>query len=110
MRNKINSIFIDTIKNDKNIIKIFSNTVLGITQNVLKDKELWLQINGDLRDVNTDDIDFMWYNQFNITNINNIEVKSKSDIDFYIDSDIKFSAKLRWGKGVGFSNLRVDLK
>ena len=40
-----------------------------------------------------------------------MSMKSDFDFDFIsTENKINFKAKLRWGKGCGFSNLRIDLK
>jgi hypothetical protein len=41
-----------------------------------------------------------------------IEKNGSKDVNFVFECDdgFKFGGILRWGKGAGFSNLRIDLK
>jgi hypothetical protein len=75
----------------------------------LSEKDLWLQINGDIND----NVDFKWYDKILLDEKYTVNISMKSDFDFdfiSIENKINFKAKLRWGKGCGFSNLRIDLK
>lgn len=88
-------------------ITVFQNEILASLNSVLKEKDYWLTIHGDL------DNDFYceWYPQFTLNEIKNITIKKELDIWFIIDcGEIQFSAILRWGKGVGFSNIRIDAR
>jgi hypothetical protein len=88
-------------------MNVFSNESLISLNNILKEKDYWLTIHGDL------DGDFYceWYPKFTIKEIKNITLKKERDIWFNIDcGEIQFRAILRWGKGVGFSNIRIDAR
>jgi hypothetical protein len=108
LRSKINSKFLDKIKDDKRIIDAFSSTITKLANNILKEKDIWLQMTGNLI---TGEVDFKWYNNFILSKIERIIPTSKSDVDFEIfcSCGMIIKAKLRWGKGP-YSNLRIDLK
>jgi len=112
LRKKINNKFVELVNSDKKILEDFENIVIEESNKVLKEKHIWLQINGDINLYKN--IDFKWYNgnNFKLEKNNNISLKIKSDIDFQFicTSGFKFFCKLRWGKGCGFSNLRIDFK
>lgn len=82
--------------------------VMAITKDVLAQKELWLSIHGNLEG----DFHAIWYPQFTIDSI--VEVKIEKALDLHItfmcSDGFEFRAILRWGKGAGFSCLRIDLK
>lgn len=109
-RKKVNSIMVVEVLSNEEILKEFSNTVLELTNKCLSNKDYWLQINGDLKDV--EKISFKWYPKIIIENLNEITFSIKTDIDFHIEYEggLTLNPKLRWGKGCGFSNLRIDLK
>jgi len=82
--------------------------VMAIVKDVLLQKELWLSIHGNLEG----DFHAVWYPQFTINSI--VEVKVEKGLDLHItfvcSDGFTFHAILRWGKGAGFSCLRIDLK
>jgi hypothetical protein len=53
-----------------------------------------------------------WNPKFTITDIKEVIVIKKKDIvfEFKCTEDFRFKGILRWGKGAGFSCLRLDLK
>ena len=81
---------------------------MSIAKNVLAQKEYWLSIHGDLEG----DFHAVWYPQFIIDSV--VEVKVEKALDLKItlvcSDGFEFHPILRWGKGAGFSCLRVDLK
>lgn len=114
LRRKINSKFLSSVKDDNNILDKFSKSVVDIADKFLKEKHIWLQINGDINgDIN--ELEFKWYKEFKVDKEYKIKnIKTTSDIDFIFTSDnpeyFNFSCKLRWGKGCGFSNLRIGFQ
>ena len=82
--------------------------VLPIANHALDQKEYWLSIHGTLGG----DFHAVWYPQFRIESIQEVTIKKNLDveIDFVCANDFRFRGILRWGKGAGFSCLRVDLK
>ena len=109
LRKEINKQFIEEIEKNPVILNDFKDTVITFGNECLKEKHIWLQINGNL----LENVDFKWYNKFLLSDNYKIDIIVKSDIDFNFISttnDMNFSCKLRWGKGAGFSNLRIDFK
>lgn len=100
--------FLEKYNDDKTLQDEFKNEINNIVKQVLEEKHLWIQINGDL---NSEEVAFKWYGNIIYNKITALSVTSKSDINFTIQTDIfKFNSVLRWGKGAGFSNLRIDAK
>lgn len=77
---------------------------------ILVEKECWLQTTGEI----DQDFNFKWYNKIEVPVIQDITIlyKKGSDITFNITTDSPFIMKgiIRFGKGTGFSNIRVDIK
>lgn len=77
---------------------------------VLKEKDLWLQIHGNINE----DFHCEWNLPLEICEIKSARVVKKGSRDvnfeFECNDNFKFGGILRWGKGMGFSNLRIDLK
>ena len=112
LRKKINNLFLEKIQSDPTILTKFKETVINLGNQCLSEKDIWLQVNGNI-DSNISNIDFKWYKNILLGRNYTIETVIKSDIDFYFfsaENNINFSCKLRWGKGCGFSNLRIDFK
>ena len=83
--------------------------VLPIANQALEQKDYWLTICGSLEDGN---FNIAWNPKFTIGSIQDLEITKKKDITFKFkcSDDFTFGGILRWGKGAGFSCLRVDLK
>ncbi len=83
--------------------------VLPIANYALEQKDYWLTICGNLEDGN---FNIAWNPKFTIGSINEIVITKKKDIifEFKCSDDFTFRGILRWGKGAGFSCLRIDLK
>jgi hypothetical protein len=79
-----------------------------IANKVLSQKDYWLQLHGDVND----EFHSKWTKGFTLSDIKDIKVHKKKDItfDFLCENNFKFNGILRWGKGAGFSNIRLDLK
>lgn len=86
----------------------FMAEVLPIANQALEQKDYWLSIHGNLNG----DFHAAWYPKFLITAINDVTFKKSLDLEitFHCADSFKFNGILRWGKGAGFSCLRVDLK
>lgn len=82
--------------------------VLPIANHALDQKEYWLSIHGNIGG----DFHAVWHPQFRIESIQDVQIKKNLDIevDFVCANDFRFRGILRWGKGAGFSCLRMDLK
>ena len=82
--------------------------VLPIANHVLEKKDYWLTIHGSL----SGDFHVKWYPKFLITKVLKVVPEKATDIlyRFVCEDGLEFKAMLRWGKGAGFSNIRVDLR
>jgi hypothetical protein len=90
-------------------LEIVKDEVLHLAQSVLSQKKYWLQIQGDLEN----GFYCAWHPELKLTHINKVEkIKEKSDLLLKFECDMGFNihAMLRWGKGQGLSNLRIDLR
>lgn len=87
----------------------FIKEVLPIANQALEQKDYWLTICGNLEDGK---FNIAWNPKFTIGSIQDLEITKKKDITFKFkcSDDFTFGGILRWGKGAGFSCLRVDLK
>jgi len=112
LRKKINNKFIEKTKQDSSLLERFGKEIYDISKKCLDEKDIWIQINGNIDYTNytLDTVCFQVYGKQTFSFINNIICTQKSDLDFSFNSELNFNAKLRWGKGCGFSNLRVDFK
>ena len=83
--------------------------LLPIANTVLEEKDYWLTIHGLIE---SNEWLAEWYPQFTISAINDVVMEKKKDIffKFYCSNNFTFNAILRWGKGAGFSCLRIDLR
>lgn len=122
LRSKINEMFMERWETDESFRQSLMLEVEEKTNAVFSEKNLWLQLNtvNFSRETSPEAADFMWCAQFpKLRIVDSSKVESKTDIEFSLvfewvgDCNIDVSvvkARLRWGKGAGFSNLRVDLK
>lgn len=85
-----------------------SQEVLPIANHALEEKDYWLTIHGSI----TGNFYCAWYPKFTITAIQEVIVTKNLDMEFEFRcaNDFTFKGILRWGKGAGFSCLRIDLK
>jgi hypothetical protein len=84
--------------------------ILPLIRQTLAEKDVWLQVAGD---VATGEFDFLWRPQLVIERIESVSfVPGRADICMEVrcGGGLCLSPILRWGKGAGFSNLRLDLK
>lgn len=88
--------------------------VLETANKCLQEKDLWLQIAGN---IHGDESDFyhLWTPKTKvieaITQLDmNIDGKKNMEFMFECDDGRKIGGIMRWGKGQGFSNFRFDLK
>ena len=88
-------------------IEVCKLEILKVANETLSQKDYWLTIHGDPES----DMYCAWYPQFMVGDIQSISIRKELDIwiDF-VCSECSFSAIIRWGKGAGFSNLRIDLR
>ncbi len=90
-------------------LEVIKEEVLALAQKVLSQKKFWLQIQGNLEDKFYCD----WHPELVLTTISKVEKEEKcSDLllKFTCDMGFQIKAMLRWGKGQGLSNIRIDLR
>ena len=102
----VDTIFIPTAED----LDILKKEALTEANRVLREKDLWLQIHGDINS----DFYCEWTGPVEINDIKRAYTTKKGSKDvnfiFECEDNFKFGGILRWGKGAGFSNLRIDLK
>ena len=84
--------------------------VTPILRDSFAQKEVWLQIAGD---VVGERFHARWSPALSLQHVTGVRWgPMKKDITGWIESDCVYPIRfiLRWGKGAGFSNLRLDLK
>ena len=106
LRKKVNDIFYEKFKNDSSISETLQKEISDIANECLIQKDIWIQINGDI----DNKVEFEIYGKQFFKSIGNVICIPKKDLYFDFDSSLKFKILLRWGKGCGFSNLRIDFK
>lgn len=86
----------------------FIREVLPIANSALDQKDYWLSIHGNL----DGEFNATWYPKFMIRDIQEVSFKKNLDLEITIKcaDDFEFKSLLRWGKGAGFSCLRIDLR
>ncbi len=82
--------------------------VSALANEVLDQKDYWMDVRGDV----DGEFNVAWHPKYTITTIESVTVKREKDIKlvFNCAGDMCFNGILRWGKGAGFSCLRLDLK
>ena len=82
--------------------------VYAEAKNAFNDKDCWLTVHGNLEG----EFNAAWFPKFTLTPIVSVQMTKKQDIHFVFTCEDGFKLKsiLRWGKGAGFSCLRMDLK
>jgi hypothetical protein len=83
--------------------------ILPILKDSLAQKHYWLQIAGNLE---KNEFNCAWSKQLEINEIQTIKIELRSDIWLVVEceNNFTFEAILRFGKGSGFSNIRLDLR
>lgn len=93
-------------------LEILKSEVLKKANEVLEEKDYWLQINGNIDDPSGFEI--RWSGKIGMREIVEIKQIGKSGCDinfeFTCDGGNKFFGKLRWGYGQCITNIRLDLK
>jgi hypothetical protein len=101
---------------DRHDLNILKEEIEPIYKKIMKDKEMWLQIHGDINQ-SIDVIDIKWTKgmvlEGDIPDIQTISITTQTpDITFHCNcgDTFGFNVHMRWGYGQGFSNLRIDFK
>ncbi len=103
VREVVNGLFNPTEQD----LETFKAEVLQILNESLAQKHYWLTIHGDV----AGDFHCAWYPKFRLSEITAVRMRKEWDIWFDFECpETKFSCILRWGKGAGFSNLRIDAR
>ena len=108
-KNNFKKLFTDEIK------KIMIEEVQEKFNKAFKEKECYLQTTGDIE---TDNFSFKWYEPIEPPKIKDIIMRNTgTDIDFDIIKEnnknieyYEYWLKLRFGRGSGYSNIRLDFK
>jgi hypothetical protein len=114
-RNEFVPMFINLIKTtNSEILETLKVEILEIAKKTLEQKDAWLEINGNIDSKSDIPFTFKWTKKLTISQIISISIdeETKSDFTGKVESDLGYPIKfiIRWGKGAGFSNLRMDLK
>ena len=115
-RTEFNKIFAAEMINEE-VLEDLRKDISHIYQKSMKDKEIWLQIHGEI-DSDHNLIDIKWTKGMSPEQLESRQVKkitiqtSTPDIKFSCDCgpEFKFEAHLRWGYYIGVGNLRIDFK
>jgi len=98
---------------DENSLQILKSEMLAFSNEVLREKDNWLQIHGNME--NPDDFEVRWTGKIEMSEIVTVtqtKCKNGCDINFKftcVDGAV-YEAKMRWGYGQCITNLRIDLK
>lgn len=109
-REPVISEFTELFRKDPRIKKKLIEEIQEKLEKVFQEKECFLQDTGD---INSEEFSFKWYDQIKIPKISDVVFNHrKSDITFDIITDItqNYTLVLRFGKGTGFSNIRIDIR
>jgi len=88
-------------------LELFKKETLEILNVALAEKHYWLTIHGEP----SGEFHCAWFPPFTLGAIDEVVVEKKRDIWFnFRCGDFRFKSILRFGKGAGFSNLRVDAR
>jgi hypothetical protein len=108
LRIEFNKTFVLT-ENELNIFKIEAEKII---ENVLNEKDYWLQIHGDIDNPNKFNV--KWSKKILFVKIKKIEQIAGSGKDINIKmtchDNNSFNAKMRWGYGQCITNIRIDIK
>lgn len=102
-RRQVNETFIPC----EDDLELFKTEALPILNSVLQEKDYWLTIHGSVGG----DFHCAWYPSFQLREIKRITMEKELDIWFNFECEgCAFRCILRWGKGAGFSNIRIDAR
>lgn len=89
-------------------LRTLGTEAMGVLNEALDQKDYWLTIRGDL----TGDFYCRWWPPFRLSTLKTVTLRKERDAYFDVECDdgFRFSLLLRWGKGAGFSNLRMDAR
>ena len=87
----------------------FLEDVFPVLRESLAQKDVWLQVAGD---VHTGMFHYRWSPALSVSSVTGVRIAGQKDVVGELVTDCAWPIRfiLRWGKGAGFSNLRLDLK
>ena len=87
----------------------FLEDVFPVLRESLAQKDVWLQVAGD---VHKGSFHCRWSPALSVSSVTGVRFGGKKDVVGELATDCAWPIRfiLRWGKGAGFSNLRLDLK
>lgn len=87
----------------------FLEDVFPVLQSSLAQKDVWLQVAGDAE---SGMFHTRWSPALSVSSVTGVRFGGKKDVVGELETDCAWPIRfiLRWGKGAGFSNLRLDLK
>ena len=119
LRTAFNPLFTHTLNSNPDIVKKTIGDCEKYTKESLKVKDAWLTVHGNAI---TGEAHIKWFKPFQVKEIKSFEYDdTKSDLEWNIEAiayykdnpdetfTLKYKAKLRWGSGCGYTNIRVDL-
>ena len=106
-RKNVNPLFTFTEEDEAVLIK----ELQAILDEIMDEKECWLQTTGTI----TGPFNFKWYDKIPSPKIEKITMSWKEGADIYFHCSTEnpqrnFKCILRFGKGTGFSNIRLDIR
>lgn len=112
LKGAINKKLLTKIKDNQLLKEEAMEVSIRIGKEYMADKDLWLQITGDLNgDLNK--VNFKWYGPIKLCDKYKMKESFTSDVIFNFEcndtSYFNFECKLRWGNRIGISGLRVGL-
>lgn len=123
LRYDVNRMFVERWTVDKNFRDTTLDEIELYANNHIQQKDLWLQLNSSNLNADTISTDcyYQWYPKLPLLSLKSIvsitwersDIELACDFEWHEKCNIEIpniKARLRWGKGVGFSNMRIDLK
>jgi len=104
LREEVNAAFTPTEEE----LRAFGEEALVELRAALEQKEFWLTVHGDP----AGEFYCHWWPQFTLGEVESVTPRREKDLFFDIVcvGGMRFSCLLRWGKGAGFSNVRMDAR
>lgn len=98
----------DSFEIDDKEKKILIGEVKKIYNDVMEQKDVWLQTTGKI----DGPFSYKWFDKISPQEIMSVELLKKKDINFIfkLKDGSSFTGIMRWGKGCGFSCFRMDFK
>jgi hypothetical protein len=108
LRNEFVPGFVERLTQDDSAM--FLEDAMTMIQSAFHEKDVWLQVSGSVK---SGVFYFYWSPSLSVESLHHVRFVQEKDVVGYIESSgcpYPIRCILRWGKGAGFSNLRIDLK